>query len=121
MCHLDFKHMEILEILGVITFILAIISIYLGLLVIKKQKPLFYKETVKIIDISVINPITQSDPNLKITYGSEPISTLSSTYITFWNAGNLRINKDDIPKYTLNNQSKRGSKNLSFNYFKGEG
>ena len=90
------------DILGVTTLIFAIISIYLGIFVIKKQKPLFYKETVKIIDANAINPIlnplNQSDPNLKITYIGDPVSTLSSTYVTFWNAGNLRINKDDIPE-----------------------
>jgi len=57
---------------------------------------------VKIIDPNAINPImnplNQSDPNLHITYINEPISSLSSTYITFWNAGNIKINEDDIPK-----------------------
>jgi len=94
--------MELGDILGITSFLLAILSIYLGILVIKKQKPLFTKKTVKIIDPTVINPIVnsldQEDKNLRITYMNESISTLSSTYITFWNAGNLRINRDDIPE-----------------------
>jgi len=92
--------MELAETLGIISFFLGIISLYLGWLLIKKPKPIFYRETVKIIDPDFINPITQSDPNLKITYNDSPVTTLSSTYISFWNAGNLRINKEDIPEAT---------------------
>lgn len=83
--------------LGLLSLALAIISLYLAFLVVKMQKPFYYKHNVKIIDTDLINPITNSDPNLKITYNNSALTTLSSTYISIWNAGNQRINRDDIP------------------------
>jgi hypothetical protein len=92
--------MDISLILSIIATFFAVLSVYLGYLVIKYQKPVFIKETVNIIDSEAIQEITQSDRNLVIRYipEPEPITNLSATYITFWNAGNIRINQDDIPK-----------------------
>ena len=93
--------MDAFDILSfIVGTIIGCVGVYFTIIVIRVQKPLFYKETVKIIDPTVIDRtmnILNPDQNLKITYGNIPISTLSSTYITFWNAGKQTIKKEDIP------------------------
>lgn len=107
--------------IGIISIIVAVVGSLIGIYLAWRpiQKPLFLKETVKIIDPDTINPVmgmlNQSDPNLRITYTEEPITTLSSTYVTFWNAGKLRIDRDDIPSNTpLIVSSKEGTKIYRF-------
>ncbi|MFA4849468.1 MAG: hypothetical protein WC626_07050 [Methanoregula sp.] len=92
--------MDINLILSIIGIVFGILSLVLGYMAIKYQKPVFIKETSNIIDSEIIEGIIQTDPNLKISYIGEPITNLSSTCITLWNAGNIRINNDDIPKNT---------------------
>jgi hypothetical protein len=84
--------MDISTIIGGIGLILAIIAVYLGYLPIKYQKPVYTKENINIINIT-----NYRDQNLNITYQGVPVQSLSATIITLWNAGNQRINQNDIP------------------------
>jgi len=87
--------MDILTVFSIIGFLLTVLGVYLGILPIKFQKPVYIKDNAIVIDIT-----TNPDANLKITYQNEPVQLLSSTNITFWNAGNLQIKQTDIPETT---------------------
>jgi hypothetical protein len=62
--------MDIMLFLAIIAVILGVLCVYLGILVLKYQKPVYTKENVKVIDVTA-----HPDPNLRITYKNIPVTT----------------------------------------------
>jgi hypothetical protein len=74
-----------------LSFILAVVSIYLFLRSKKEKKPMFC-----IRSINLIGDLYNKISGLEIYYKDNPVSNVFSTNIAFWNNGQEVINKNDI-------------------------
>jgi hypothetical protein len=85
---------DFLELLGYfIALAIGIIGTYYAIIAYKRQKPVFVKGNYNVITLG-----EKTIPLLNVTYNTIPITNLSLTTVTFWNDGNQRIDKNDIPK-----------------------
>ena len=78
---------------GLLSFILAVISIYLFLKSKKEKKPMFC-----IRSINLIGNLYNKIGDLKVYYKDKPVSNVFSTNVAFWNNGGKVINKSDISR-----------------------
>ncbi len=78
---------------GLLSFILAALSIYLFLKSKKIKNPMYC-----IRSINLIGDLYNRIDGLQINYMGEPISNVYSTNIAFWNNGKGVIHSDDISK-----------------------
>jgi len=82
---------EFSAIFGLLSFILAVVSIYLFLKSKKEKKPMFC-----IRSINLIGDLYNEIGGLKVFYKDKPVSNVFSTNVAFWNNGGEVINKNDI-------------------------
>ncbi len=78
---------------GLMSFILAVLSIYLFLKSKKTKNPMYC-----IKSINLIGDLYNKIDGLQINYQGKPISNVYSTNIAFWNNGKGVIHYDDISK-----------------------
>lgn len=82
---------EFSALFGLLSFILAVVSIYLFLRSKKEKKPMFC-----IRSINLIGDLYNKISGLEIYYKDKTVSNVFSTNIAFWNNGQEVINKNDI-------------------------
>lgn len=80
-------------IFGLLSFILAALSIYLFLKSKKTKNPMYC-----IRSINLIGELYNKIDGLQINYQDKPISNVYSTNVAFWNNGKGVIHSDDISK-----------------------
>lgn len=82
---------EFSAIFGLLSFVLAVVSIYLFLRSKKEKKPMFC-----IRSINLIGDLYNKIGGLEIFYKDKPVSNVFSTNVAFWNNGGEVLNKNDI-------------------------
>jgi len=82
---------EFSALFGLLSFILAVVSIYLFLRSKKEKKPMFC-----IRSINLIGDLYNKISGLEIYYKDKAVSNVFSTNIAFWNNGQEVLNKNDI-------------------------
>ena len=75
----------------IITVVLGIITIFLALKLIKRKKPVWARNTTKIIGIG-----TNAPPELKMTFHGQSVDNVYRTVFIFFNRGTETIRKADV-------------------------
>lgn len=79
-----------MDILNIVGFILAIISVFLSLWIAREPKPLYAMQLTKIGGLE--------HPDISILFKKSRVQNLYLLRLVFWNGGRKEIRKEDIPQ-----------------------